>query len=57
MVIITALIAGLIIGMGTAAALELRAGVIVEPWQVQHVTTLPVLASIPLRGSSKGDGS
>lgn len=48
LIIIAALIGGLFIGVVVAMSKELNAGIIFEPWQIQHATGLPVLVAIQL---------
>jgi len=48
MVLISALIGGLLIGLFAAVVSDLRRGTILEAWQVQHLLDLPVLTEINL---------
>ena len=58
LIIVAALVAGLLIGVIVAASQELQAGIIHEPWQIEHATSLPVLAAIQIGdGSNKDSGS
>ena len=49
-----ALIAGLALGLFIALALEIRRGLIYEPWQVETSLGLPVVANIELGSKSHG---
>lgn len=53
-VIAGALISGLILGLFVALALEIRRGLIYEPWQVETSLGLPVVANIELGSKSHG---
>ena len=48
MVLISALIGGLLIGLFAAIVSDLRRGTLLEAWQVQHLLDLPVLTEINL---------
>ncbi len=58
LIVIAAVIGGLFIGVVIAMSKELNAGILFEPWQIQHATGLPVLVAIQLgegdRRSKKG---
>jgi len=47
-ILVLALISGIVIGLVTCIALELREGTIQEQWQVEQVLALPVLTQIQL---------
>jgi len=53
-VIAGALISGLVLGLFIALALEIRRGLIYEPWQVETSLGLPVVANIELGSKSHG---
>lgn len=53
-VIAGALISGLALGLFVALALEIRRGLIYEPWQVETSLGLPVVANIELGSKSHG---
>ncbi|HEV8245481.1 MAG TPA: hypothetical protein VGP93_06925, partial [Polyangiaceae bacterium] len=46
LVLIAAAMGGLLLGMFTAIGLDLRRGVLHEPWQVEQFVSLPVLANV-----------
>jgi hypothetical protein len=50
MVIISALIGGLLIGLFTAIVMDLRRGKILEAWQIQSMLDLPVLTEMRVPG-------
>lgn len=53
-VIAGALISGLVLGLFIALALEMRRGLIYEPWQVETSLGLPVVANIELGSKTHG---
>jgi hypothetical protein len=52
-IMIGSIVAGLLVGIGTAIALDLRRGVVYESWQVEQTFGLPVVARIMLPASAE----
>ncbi len=54
LVLIGALFAGLFLGLFAAVGLDLKRGVLSEPWQVEQFLSLPVLANVSTRPELTG---